>query len=265
MTEQSKKIRGTREWAVATVDCCIGCPHDCRYCYARYDAVQEKQKVTAEMWRTCRALDEEVKRKHPLYPGQVMFPANHDIVPEILDECLEVIGNLLVAGNRLLIVSKPHKVCIERICKEFHDRREQLLFRFTITARSDELLAFWEPGAPAYRERVACLASAHAQGFATSVSVEPILDIADVVNMVHELLPLVNHSIWLGRMNKIQQRVLLDSREASERVTDVELGQSAQEIWHIYRQLCDEPRVRWKESIKEVVGIALPLQAGLDT
>ena len=26
---------GTQEWSVKTVNCCTGCSHDCRYCYAK--------------------------------------------------------------------------------------------------------------------------------------------------------------------------------------------------------------------------------------
>lgn len=29
------KIRGTKEWSVASVNILSGCPHDCRYYYGR--------------------------------------------------------------------------------------------------------------------------------------------------------------------------------------------------------------------------------------
>ena len=105
------------------------------------------------------------------------------------------------------MVSKPHLRCIEELCRDLRPYRDRLLFRFTITARNAAILRFWEPQAPTYAERLACLELAFRQGFATSVSVEPMLDTADVVAMVDELQPFVTHSIWLGKMNRIAERV----------------------------------------------------------
>lgn len=259
-----KPIRGTREWAVAAVDCCRGCPHDCRYCYARYDQVQKRGLLTAEEWRVCRVCTEDVGRDWPRYPGQVMFPTNHDILPENLEACTTVIGGLIAAGNRVLVVTKPHLACIKELCRVFIRQRGDLLFRFTITARDPALLAFWEPGAPGYDERKRSLELAHVAGFATSVSIEPMLDSKDVVAMVQELLPWVSHSIWLGSMNRIAERVTIDSTETEEQVQRIVAGQTEEKIRSIYRQLREEPLVRWKESIKSVLGLPLVRQAGED-
>lgn len=263
-SDRNKGIRGTREWAVAEINCCIGCQHGCRYCYARYDAVERRKKVTADQWSSCQAVDEEVKRKHPLYPGQVMFPTAHDIVAENLEVCLTVLTSLLNAGNRVLVVSKPSIVCIKRICHDLRNFREQLLFRFTITARDRTLLDFWEPGAPGYKERMGCLEYAFDNGFATSVSVEPMLDTSDVVGMVHELLPYISHSIWLGKMNKIETRVHLDSPQVQLEVEKIRQGQLDVKLHYLYRQLGSICKVRWKESVKEVLGIRPPDEPGLD-
>ena len=262
--QRQPAISGTREWAVAEVNCSLGCPHDCRYCYARYDRVVRRRLVSAAEWRHCRVLPEEVDRVHPLYPGQVMFPAAHDIVAENLEACCRVLAGLLAAGNRVLVVSKPHRLCIETLCRRFAAFRDRLLFRFTITARDPALLLLWEPGAPGYEERRDCLALAGQRGFATSVSVEPILDAADVVAMVHELLPLVSHSIWLGRMNRIGERVVAETDEMRAAVERVERGQEDARIETIYHQLAHIPVVRWKESIKLVVGLPLAERPGLD-
>ncbi|WP_163338284.1 radical SAM protein [Desulfopila sp. IMCC35008] len=264
-SEEKTIIRGTREWAVANIDCCTGCPHDCRYCYARYDAVVRKRQIPAESWRQCVVRQEDVNRTYPLYDGQVMFPATHDIVPEILDDCITVIARLLQAGNRVLIVTKPHKVCIERVCSEFSSQKKQILFRLTITARNNELLQFWEPGAPGYEERKECLHIAWSRGYETSVSVEPMLDSEDVVDMFHDLAPFVTHSIWIGKMNRIDTRVQVATAEEREQVNRVSAGQDDARIRKIYDRLKMEPLVRWKESIKSVVGLELPREAGLDT
>ncbi len=259
-----RPIRGTLEWAVAEINCCIGCPHGCRYCYARYDQVERKGIVTSEQWEACRVLADELSSKRQLYPGQVMFPAAHDIVPENLEACITVLKNLLEAGNRVLVVSKPHLECIERLCGELSDSREQLLFRFTITARDSRILKLWEPHAPDYRERKDCLEYSSSKGFATSVSVEPMLDTSDVAAMTRELLPFISHSIWLGKMNKIERRVACESIEMQREVDRIKQEQSDAKILQLYNELKAIPQVRWKESIKEVLGLKRALEPGLD-
>lgn len=259
-----KAVRGTREWAVAGVNCCRGCPHDCRYCYARYELVEKRKEVDVLSWPKTAVISKEVEAEHPLFDGTVMFPTKHDIVPENLEACLQVLTNLLVAGNRVLIVSKPHLSCIERICSALVDYRQQVLFRFTITARNDKILSFWEPHAPSYAERLACLRLALRLGFDTSVSVEPMLDIPDVEAMVAELSPHVNHSIWLGKMNKVRRRVIIDSPEVEAAVARIEDEQRDSEILALYERLKHIDTIRWKESVKEIVGLPTAPAPGLD-
>ena len=106
------KIRGTREWAVAEINCCTGCPYQCRYCYARAKAVAQKKIVDANDWHRVRLKDIETLGDFPQYDGQVMFPAAHDIVPENVERCIYVIEQLLLKQNRVLVVSKPSPVIV---------------------------------------------------------------------------------------------------------------------------------------------------------
>jgi DNA repair photolyase len=257
-------IRGTREWAVAAIDCCSGCSHGCRYCYARYTSVVKKGEMSAAEWQTPRVEAQALARDYPLYPGQVMFPAAHDIQPEIVDDCILLLEKLIAAGNSVLVVSKPHLECIEKICHTFRHARSRVLFRFSITAQDNRILRFWEPGAPSYQERLAALRYAYAQEFQTSISVEPMLDSDHVEELITELVPFVTHSIWLGKMNRIARRVALDSEKIAAEVRRIEAGQSDAKIMALYQRLRGHRLIRWKESIKEVVGLKLPDKAGLD-
>lgn len=259
-----RNIRGTREWAVAEINCSRGCPHGCLYCYARYDQVARKGLVTAAEWNHCQDLEEELNKDHPLYNGQVMFPAAHDIVPENIESCVKVVKKLLDAGNTVLIVSKPHLDCIQRLCQEFYNDRDRILFRFTITARDSNILNIWEPEAPDYQERLMCLRSSFERGFATSVSIEPMLHREDVVAMVHELLSFVSQSVWIGKMNKIDIRVVGDSDQIIGEIERIQQGQTDEQIHSLYQELQGIEKIRWKESIKEVVGLTLPTRPGLD-
>ncbi|MEE4240865.1 MAG: radical SAM protein [Desulfopila sp.] len=263
-TGKSAKIRGTREWAVAAIDCCTGCSHGCRYCYARYDAVVRHKTLSAAGWGVPKIDLKALTREYPLYPGQVMFPASHDIQPEIVDDCILLLEKLLEAGNTVLVVSKPHLRSIEKICDTFKEKKQALLFRFSITAQDGEILRFWEPAAPLYAERLTALRYAHEHGFQTSVSVEPMLASGNIEELVAEVAPFVTHSIWIGKMNRIGERVEIDSAETAKEVQRIEAGQSDEKIRALYQRLQHHELVRWKESIKEVVGLKLPDRAGLD-
>lgn len=260
----ARQIRGTYEWAAATVNCSRGCSHNCCYCYARQKFIETFGEQSDEAWEHVQPLNHQRDDSRRRFAGTVMFPSLHDIVPENLEDCLQTISSLLSHGNKLLIVSKPHHACIQTLCRELLGFSRQILFRFTITARRDEVLALWEPGAPRYDERLICLKLAKNLGFETSVSIEPILDMEDVVKMVHELLPHVTQTIWLGKMNRISERVRTDSVEMTAAVAEIEQNQTDDRIIQLYHKLSNLPAIRWKESIKEVIGLARPSEAGLD-
>ena len=249
---------------MAEIDCCLGCPHDCRYCYARTAALKKGAIERPEQWPEMHILPEEVEKQRPQYSGQVMFPANHDITGENLDAAVTVIGKLLASGNRVLVVSKPAPACIARLCRTFAKQREQILFRFTITARDQDILDFWEPGAPTFEERFRALVLAYEHGFETSVSIEPMLDAPDVVTLVADLGPYVTHSIWVGKMNKIDERVANGSGQVIGEISRIRTEQEDHHIVKLYETLKDNPLIRWKESIKQVIGLPLNEQPGLD-
>lgn len=257
-------ISGTKEWAVAEINCCVGCPHGCRYCYARIAAIKNGLIDSPEQWSRMRCPDQALPVNSSRYAGQVMFPAAHDIVEENLEISIAVIERLLAAENRVLIVSKPSFYCIEQLCERFFHRRSQVLFRFTITARNPEILSFWEPGAPDYQRRLDSLELAFNRGFETSVSTEPILDMEDLGEMILEMEPYVSHTIWLGKMNKVKERVTIDSTAAALEVARIGCEQTDEHIRSLYEFLKTNPLVRWKESIKQVVGLPLAPRSGLD-
>ena len=258
------KISGTREWAVAELNCSIGCPYQCRYCYARAKALAMQRIKSVADWAQVRTDQGAIQEDYPLFTGQVMFPASHDIVPENLDSCLSFIGRLLEKGNRVLIVSKPYPEMVQKLCDSFGAYKEQVLFRFTITARSEKILSFWEPAAPGYRLRKESLVVALNGGYKTSVSIEPMLDRNDIHGLVDELSPLVTHSIWIGLMNKISDRVVVDSLETRNEITRISAGQTNDQVRLLYESLNNNPLIRWKESIKNIVGLPNPPMPGLD-
>jgi hypothetical protein len=208
--------------------------------------------------------EQEIRRKRSTYPGTVMFPTTHDITPEVLSPCLSVLVRLLEAGNSVLVVSKPHVECIETVCKTCDAYKDALQFRFTIGADDDEILAYWEPGAPKYHERIQALRLAFEQGFRTSVSVEPMLDGGNIVRHVTNLSPYVSDSIWIGKLNNIHSRVPAKTDADRAAIQRIVSSQTDERICDIYDSLRNHPLVRWKESIKKVVGLTISTEPGRD-
>lgn len=258
-----KKISGTLEWAKVSLNIHLGCVHRCRYCYARERMVRLGQ-CELEAWGTDhnRLKEKPFTGFNKKYDGVVMFPTTHDLTPDILPETLEAIRRLVTAGNNILLVSKPYMQVIEAICEEFADKKDQIQFRFTIGAYDDKILAYWEPGAPAYAERLKCLKHAWKRGFQTSVSVEPMLDSKNITKLFQKLEPWITGTFWIGKMNHIGTRVQpgTDSTE----IARIEAGQTDERVWEIYKALWQQPKVRWKESFKTVLGLPLATEAGTD-
>jgi len=256
---------GTREWAASNVNIQDGCEHDCRYCYAKTMAIRFK-RMTAENWATPRLRKHDVARRFTRRSGRIMFPTAHDITDQNVDACLIVLKKMLSAGNEVLIVSKPRLSCIERLCTEIAPFREQVVFRFSIGSANPAVLRFWEPGAPTFKERLASLKAADLRDFKTSVSCEPMLDgeIDRVVDAVH---PSVTDSIWLGKINRLRSilpQTCPNDEEAIVRGETLMAMQNDAAIHALYARYHNDPKIKWKDSIKKVIGIQHPTAAGLD-
>lgn len=265
MKKTEKKVFGTQEWAKRTKNFISGCTNNCKYCYAKEMAVRFGRKTT------CNWTEEEVNyKKLKVNPrkasGYTMFPSTHDITPENLNNSIFFLEKLLKSGSKVLIVTKPHLEVIKRICSEFEKYKENILLRLTIGSVDSEILKFWEPNAPSFEERLAALRYAYNNGYATSVSCEPILDI-DVKPLLNELLPYVTDAIWIGTANKLIQRLRMNGLTDEETFKKAKIlieSQSASWINEIYHKWKGNRHIKWKESIKKVVGIKVSTIAGSD-
>ena len=253
----AKRLTGTREWAQHNVNCVNGCAHNCRYCYARAMAGRF-QRIPAGGWQNETVNDAAVAMKRKHHDGVTMFPTTHDITPANLDACTTVLLNLVASGNRVLIVSKPHLSCIHSLTDTLTPWQRSIFpveFRFTIGCDDDALLKYWEPGAPSFGERLQCLRVAFTHGYATSVSMEPMLDAPNALRTFHLVKPFCTEGVWIGKMNRVRSRVAVVTVEDSLAVARIEDTQDDSHILRLYNALRSNPAVRWKDSIKKVVGL----------
>lgn len=250
---------GTYEWSPHTLNCISGCMNDCKYCYSKEMSIRYNRS-TPDTWKNELVRQHDLTKSIKLYDARVMYPSAHDIRPEHLEENLLFLQHILEAGNSVLIVSKPHLVCIKEICKRFSAYKDRILFRFSIGSVDDTVLSFWEPGAPGFKERLACLKYAHKNGFGTSVSCEPMLD-DKIDKVIKRVRPYVTETIWVGKINHligVTGRGRLDFNGHNDAVTmekahELIGWQSDENIVKLYEQYKDDTKIMWKESIKKVI------------
>ena len=251
-----KPLTGTKEWAEKNENLISGCAHDCKYCYAKSMTVQYKNN-TIDNWK-----NEVIKNPYLLTKKfrkrnyQIMFPSTHDITPEHLQENMIFISNILAAGNKILIVTKPHLECVKSMCDAFIPFKDNILFRFTIGSVDSETLQFWEPNAPDFNERLESLKYALNAGYATSVSCEPMLD-DKVDQVIDKVLPYVTETIWLGKPNRLIERLSMNGFKNDQPVMNQArklMGLfSDANIINIYARYQANPKIMWKDSIKKVL------------
>lgn len=266
LLKKNCKVFGTYEWAQHTLNIIDGCIHNCKYCYSKEMAIRFKRK-TVSNWET-EVIRKDLLSKIKKYSGKIMFPSTHDISPENLKVNTDFIKKLLAKNNEILIVSKPHIECIKYMCHELSRFKNNILFRFSIGSMDSDILKIWEPGAPSFEERFESLKYAFDMGFQTSISCEPMLDSVDnIINLVELVQDFVTDSIWIGKPNFLNRRLKMNGfdDEFMLNVSSELLKQHSDEkIWILYLALKNNSKIKWKESIKNIIGIKLPDAIGMD-
>ena len=147
---------------------------------------------------------------------------------------------------------------VTSICTRFDAEKDRVTFRLTIGSTDNEVLKFWEPGAPSYEERKACLQYAFEHGYGTGISVEPWWG-GDIDSLISELRPFVTDSIWIGKMNRGKARMKNNGHWNPQ--TEAKYNE-LMTVWYadsnikaIYDRYKDDPLISWKESIAKVVGV----------
>jgi len=262
---EKKPVFGTKEWASSNVNILNGCQHDCMYCYSKAMSCRQGRKI--ENWKNPTLRKHMLEKEFGKRKGTIMFPSTHDIHPDNIGHILDILEKMLKPGNDVLIVSKPHIQCITAICNLCKPYKDQILFRFTIGSADYDTLKFWEPNAPSFNDRLTCLQHALDMGFKTSVSCEPMLD-NNISTVIEKIKEYVTDAIWLGKANFLVKRLKINGvwgdEEVRTKANQLLAWQSDDNMRELYKQYKNDPKIKWKESIKKVVGLEIPTEPGLD-
>lgn len=244
-TKKKKKATGTKEWANRNVNIQKGCDNNCKYCYASAGAQGQYGYVEKGKWNLPTFRMREIERGWKIRTNKnIMFPSTHDITDFNVEEYLIVAKKLLLVPDvKLLIVSKPRFEIIKRLCSELAQWQDRIMFRFTIGSISNSILKYWEPDAPTLAERIKSLKYAYTQGYKTSVSMEPLLDMEPYA-LVEKLSPYVTEAIWIGKMKFGKARTKINGFDCR-----AELAKLEQQDWEAFKKYYKDNKViRWKDS-----------------
>lgn len=197
------KTLGTKEWSEYSFNFSTGCTWGCEYCYAKGMAKRFKQISNEKDWVIMRSRPRPSFSPNKKVEGVIMTPTSHDLTKDNLHLAKKYYLQLLEAGNKLLIVSKPQKNIILELSDHLENFKntDQLTWRFSITTMDENLKKIFEPKAPGISHRFEVLEEMFERGWNTSLSIEPFLD--DSVFIILAMgLPLVREKIWIGIMNK---------------------------------------------------------------
>jgi len=250
----SKKIFGTKEWDENSFNCINGCGHNCRYCYAAKIAVRYGRKENRQEWEKEILINKLDKIKK--LTGRIMTPTTHDITFKNYDHVIKHLKKMLEVGNELLIVSKMHNEIADKISKDIIGFKNKIMFRISIGSTNEDALNYWEKNAPAFEKRFKSLKILSSAGYETSVSVEPMLW-DDIDLLIDKCLPFCSHSIWIGKINNHSE----PKNKFSVKLIDI---YSPDNVIKIYQRYKLNPKIKWKDSFKKIIGLKLPKEKGLD-
>ena len=228
------------------VGICTGCINDCLYCPVKIRNAGDPAAKQPADWANVALQRAEVIRPRTVSAGTVAFPVDHDIFPQILDECIEVLGKLLRAGNDVLITTRPRLACIQAIGPAAAYFKDRIVFRFVIGADDSRVLSFWEPGAPGFEERRESLAWAYEAGFRTSAAVTPMLVAPRIADLLAGIRPFISEEIWLGTMHQVDAIENWSQIDGFERQLElIRSFQAPKPMATVHEAFRSDPLVKW--------------------
>jgi len=191
------------EYSSLALNLYTGCTHACRYCYvskmpwkpreAYYEAASPKKDIIARLRADMPELEGNAHQILLSFMGDVYQPAEEEL--GLTRQALEV---LIEHDQPFTILTKGGS----RAVRDF-DLLQQVPnagFGTSLVFLNQENADHWEPNAASVNNRIRTLELAHSRGIFTWVSLEPVIDPNQALEIIRVLHPIVNH--WkIGKLN----------------------------------------------------------------
>lgn len=218
-----------REYAPLACNLYRGCEHGCRYCYAPnclymsrdrfHSSAQPRPGVVAALRKEAPKYSGTDQRLLLCFTCDPYQPADeeHGLTRQALEVLLE---------NRI-----PCQVLTKgglRVVRDFHLLQAgDGWFATSLVFLNGEDRATWEPGAASVQSRIEAIEQAHELGIHTWVSVEPVIDPRQALDLIAELSPIVD-GFKVGRLNHHPLAKQIDWRAFASELVEV-LGATGRE------------------------------------
>ena len=203
------------EYAPLAVNLYDGCPHGCAYCYVPaclrrtrlefHESAVPVKRALERLEADCRLLGSRCDRREILLCF-ACDPYPFGRPKETTRQALEIIGR---NGLRATVLTKNGPVAVEDF-----DLFEKYGFRFgtSLSFWADSIAWEWEPNAPPPSARVAAMRRAQERGIQTWISVEPVIDPNEAMEIFGNLRCL-GHEWKVGKWNHDSRAAAIDWKE----------------------------------------------------
>lgn len=185
-----------------------GCSHKCKYCYCPQIMRQSledwganpsvRKNILKQIDKDCSKLTDQQKEKELLFCF-MSDPYQDDAAAEITRQALLICEKYRMKNVQVLTKAGYRAMNDFDILK-----RNNWKFGSTIIFKSEYLREKWEEGAPSISSRYEAVKEAYNQGIFTWVSIEPVVNTNEALQVMRDLLEFVD--LWkVGKLNHFKK------------------------------------------------------------
>lgn len=189
------------EYSPLAINLYNGCDHACKYCYCPgifRKTLSDWSRESAPRKNILAQLEKSAE-KHAGDDREILFSFTSDPYQNVESAHLTRCALLICEKNKLRcqVLTKNGMLA----SNDFDIiKRNNWKFGSTIIFKSESLREEWEPGAPSIESRIEAVKIAHSMGIYTWVSIEPVVNAGEALQVIKELKPYV--SFWkVGKIN----------------------------------------------------------------